>query len=66
MRELPSDKKTLHIARTGLNRVRVDQAVRSIQDRIRWIRYQTADVLDPMTLQDGMVAETHYPDPRQP
>ena len=66
MRELPSDKKTLHIARTGLNRVRVDQAVRSIQDRIRWIRYQTADVLDPMTLQDGIVAETHCPDPREP
>jgi hypothetical protein len=46
MRALPADKKTSYIARTGLNRVRVDRAVRLIQDRIRWIKYQTADVLD--------------------
>jgi hypothetical protein len=64
MRALPADKKTSHIARTGLNRVRVDRAVRLIQDRIRWIKYQTVDVLDPMTLPDGIVAETHHPDPK--
>ena len=46
MRALPADKKTSYIARTGLNRVRVDRAVRLIQDRIRWIKYETADVLD--------------------
>ena len=64
VRALPPDEKTSHIARTGLNRVRVDRAVRLIQDRIRWIKYQTADVLDPMTLQDGIVAATNYPDPK--
>ena len=44
---LPPDEKTAYIARTGLNRVRLDRAVRSIDDRIRWIKYQTEDVLDP-------------------
>jgi hypothetical protein len=46
MRTLPRDEKTSYIARTGLNRVRLDRAVRSIDDRIRWIKYQTEDVLD--------------------
>ena len=49
MRALPRDEKAKYIAQTGLNRVRLDRAVRSIQDRIRWIKYQTEDVLDPMT-----------------
>ena len=66
MRALPPDEKTSHIARTGLKRVKLDRAVRLIRDRIRWIKYQTADVLDPMTLQDGIVAETHDPDPKEP
>ena len=52
VRALPADKKTSYIARTGLNRVRVDRAVRLTEDRVRWIKYQTADVLDPMSLQE--------------
>jgi hypothetical protein len=50
VRALPSDEKSSYIARNGLNRVRVDQAVRSTQDRIRLIQYRTEDVLDPITL----------------
>jgi hypothetical protein len=50
VRALPSDEKGSYIARNGLNRVRVDQAVRSTQDRIRLIQYRTEDVLDPITL----------------
>ena len=42
---LPPDEVTAYIARNGLNRVSVDRAVRSTQDRIRWIKYLTADVL---------------------
>jgi hypothetical protein len=57
VRALPPDEKTSYIARTGLNRVRIDRAVRSTQDRIRWIKYQTKDVLDPMTLHDGIVTQ---------
>jgi hypothetical protein len=56
VRALPSDEKTSYIARTGLNRVRIERAVRSTQDRVRWIKYQTEDVLDPMT-QRGIVTE---------
>ena len=65
VRGLPPDEKTAYIARTGLNRVRADRAVRSTQDRIRWIKYQTKDVLDPMPLQSGIVTEPHYPDPQE-
>ena len=43
---LPPDEKTAYIARTGLNRVRLDRAVRSTDDRVRWIKYRTEDVLD--------------------
>jgi N-terminal region of glycosyl transferase group 7/N-terminal domain of galactosyltransferase len=50
VRALPADKKTSYIAGTGLNRVRVDRAVRLIEDRVHWIKYQTTDVLDPMSL----------------
>ena len=63
VRALPPDEKTSYIARSGLNRVRVDRAFRSTQDRIRWIKYQTEDVLDPMTSQDGIVTEARDPDP---
>ena len=45
VRALAPDDKSAYIARNGLNRVRIDRAVRSTQDRIRWIKYQTADVL---------------------
>ena len=45
VRALSPDDKSAYIARNGLNRVRVDHAVRSTQDRIRWIKYQTADLL---------------------
>jgi hypothetical protein len=45
VRALPSGDKTSYIARNGLNRVSIDRAVRSTQDRIRWIKYQTGDVL---------------------
>jgi hypothetical protein len=62
VRALPPDEKTSYIARNGLNRVRVDRAVRLTQDRIRWIKYQTEDVLDPMKLPDGIVAEARDPD----
>ena len=64
MRALPADEKTSYIARNGLNRVRIDRAVRLTQDRIRWIKYRTEDVLDPMTLQDGIVAAARRPDPQ--
>jgi hypothetical protein len=57
VRALPSEEKTEHIARNGLNRVRVDRAVRLTQDRVRWIKYQTEDVLDPITLHGGIVTE---------
>jgi glycosyl transferase family 7 (putative galactosyltransferase) len=46
IRTLPRDEKTSYIARSGLNRVSLDRAIRSIDDRIRWIKYQTEDVLD--------------------
>jgi hypothetical protein len=46
VRAMPSDEKTSYIARTGLSRVSLDRAVRSVDDRIRWIKYQTQDVLD--------------------
>jgi hypothetical protein len=49
VRALPPGDKSSYIARNGLNRVRVDRAVRSTQDRIRWIRYQTEDVLVGIT-----------------
>jgi hypothetical protein len=45
VRVLPPDAKSTYIARNGLNRVNVDRAVRSTQNRIQWIRYQTEDVL---------------------
>src|SRR5262249_1187792 len=45
-RTVPSEEKTKYIARNGLNRVRVDRAVRLSRGRIRWIKYQTGDVLD--------------------
>ena len=64
MRALPPDEKTSYIARNGLKRVRVDRAVRLTQDRIRWIKHQTEDVLDPMTLQDGIVTEARDPNPQ--
>jgi N-terminal region of glycosyl transferase group 7/N-terminal domain of galactosyltransferase len=48
VRALPTDEKTSYIARNGLNRVRVDQALRTTQDRIRWVQYRTQDVLDPL------------------
>ena len=54
VRALPPDKKSSYITRNGLNRVSVDRAVRSIQDRIRWVQYRTQDVLDPITLPDGL------------
>jgi len=57
VRALPSDEKTSYIARNGLNRVRVDHLIRSTQDRIRWIKYQTRDVLDPMPLHGGVITE---------
>jgi N-terminal region of glycosyl transferase group 7/N-terminal domain of galactosyltransferase len=57
VRALPSDEKTSYIARNGLNRVRVDHLIRSTDDRIRWIKYQTKDVLDPTTLQGGIITE---------
>ena len=63
---LPPDEKTLYIARNGLNRVSVNRAVRLTQDRIRWIKYQTEDVLDPMSLQDGIGTKARYPDPQKP
>ena len=46
VRALPPAKKSSYITQNGLNRVRVDRASRSNQDRIRWITYQTEDVLD--------------------
>jgi hypothetical protein len=46
VRGLPPDEKTAYIARTGFNRVRLDRAVRSTDDRVRWIKYRTEDVLD--------------------
>jgi hypothetical protein len=61
VRALPSDEKTSYIARTGFNRVRVDRAVCSTQDRIRWIKYQTKDVLEPIMLQSGIVTENGAP-----
>jgi len=45
VRALSAHDKSTYIARNGLNRVNVDRAVRSSQDRIRWIKYQTADAL---------------------
>lgn len=47
IRALPPDEKTSYIARNGLSRVRLDRAIRLTQNRIRWIKYQTKDVLDP-------------------
>ena len=65
VRALPSDEKTSYIARNGLNRVRVDHLIRSTHDRIRWIKYQTRDVLDPMPmplpLQGGIITERGTP-----
>ena len=61
VRALPSDEKTSYIARNGLNRVKLDRAVRSTQDRIRWIKYQTKDVLEPIMLQSGIVTENGAP-----
>jgi hypothetical protein len=46
MRTLPPEEKTSYIARNGLNRVRVDRAVRLAEGRVRWIKYRTGDVLD--------------------
>jgi hypothetical protein len=46
MRALPPGEKTSYIARNGLNRVKLDRAVRLDRVRIRWIKYQTGDVLD--------------------
>ena len=66
VRALPPDEKTSYIARTGLNRVRGDRMVRLTQERIRWIKYRTEDVLEPMMLQSGIVTEPHYPDPQEP
>jgi hypothetical protein len=54
---LNADEKTAYIARTGLNRVRLDRAVRSIQGRIRWIKYQTKDVFYPITEQQVQPAD---------
>ena len=51
---LPPDDKSAYIAQNGLNRVSVDRAVRSTQDRIRWVQYRTQDVLNPITLPDGL------------
>jgi hypothetical protein len=48
VRALSPDEKSSYIARNGLSRVRVDQAVRTTQDRIRWVKYRTKDVLDPI------------------
>jgi len=45
VRALRPDDKTAYIARNGLNRVKIDRAVRLNQVRIRWIKYQTMDVL---------------------
>lgn len=45
-RTLPPEEKTSYIARNGLNRVRVDRAVRLAEGRVRWIKYRTGDVLD--------------------
>jgi len=45
VRALGADDSSSYIARNGLNRVVLDRAVRSTQDRIRWIAYQTGDVL---------------------
>jgi hypothetical protein len=50
MRTLTPAEKTSYIARNGLNRVRVNRAVRRTWGRIRWIEYQTEDVLVPMSL----------------
>jgi len=61
MRALSPDEKTSYIARNGLNRVRGDRMVRITQDRIRWIKYRTEDVLEPMTLQGGIVTESGAP-----
>jgi N-terminal domain of galactosyltransferase len=49
IRLLPPEQKTSYISRNGLNRVRIDRAVRLIQGRIRWIKYRTEDVLGPIT-----------------
>jgi N-terminal region of glycosyl transferase group 7/N-terminal domain of galactosyltransferase len=49
VRALSPDEKSSYIARNGLSRVRVDQAVRTTQDRIRWVQYRTKDVLDPIS-----------------
>jgi hypothetical protein len=62
VRALPPNEKTSYIARNGLNRVRVDRSVRFNRDQIRWIKYQTEDVLEPMTLQDCIGTEARYPD----
>jgi hypothetical protein len=51
IRTLPREEKTSYIAGNGLNRVRLDRAVRLAADRIRWIKYRTGDVLDAVTLQ---------------
>jgi hypothetical protein len=50
MRTLTPAEKTSYIAGNGLNRVRVNRAVRRAWGRIRWINYQTEDVLVPMSL----------------
>jgi hypothetical protein len=62
MRALLQNEKTTYIGRNGVNRVRVDRAIRSTQDRIQWIKYQTGLVLDPMTLRDAIVTETRCPE----
>jgi hypothetical protein len=45
VRALGADDRSSYIARNGLNRVVLDRAVRSTQDQVRWIAYQTGDVL---------------------
>jgi hypothetical protein len=47
MRALPGGEKSSYIGRNGLNRVRLNRAVRRTWGRIRWISYQTEDVLVP-------------------
>jgi N-terminal region of glycosyl transferase group 7/N-terminal domain of galactosyltransferase len=50
MRAFSAAEKSSYIARNGLNRVRLNRAVRRTCGRIRWISYQTEDVLVPSAL----------------
>jgi len=55
MRALPAAEKSSYIGRNGLNRVRLNCAVRRTCGRIRWVGYQTEDVLVSEGIVSGFV-----------